>query len=127
MLIGSSGQYGEGALLSGGKTDESPDGGQQSALGEQSSTNSSHPVADRQQEPDLAGPLLEVLAWGEDPRSFRWFEAPPTTALEGGSITRVIVPTGPATPRARPREVCSPATRGRGEPWERNSSWFPVC
>jgi ATP-dependent RNA helicase HrpB len=26
---------------------------------------------------DLAGPLLEVLAWGGDPASFEWFEAPP--------------------------------------------------
>jgi ATP-dependent helicase HrpB len=26
---------------------------------------------------DLAGPLLEVLAWGGDPGAFEWFEAPP--------------------------------------------------
>ncbi len=25
---------------------------------------------------DLAGPFLDVLAWGEQPTSFRWFEAP---------------------------------------------------
>ena len=25
---------------------------------------------------DLAAPFLEVLAWGEDPRTFAWFEAP---------------------------------------------------
>lgn len=31
---------------------------------------------------DLAGPLLDVLAWGGDPRTFPWFEAPPTWALE---------------------------------------------
>ena len=26
---------------------------------------------------DLAGPFLEVLAWGADPRRFEWFEPPP--------------------------------------------------
>jgi ATP-dependent helicase HrpB len=25
---------------------------------------------------DLAGPVLEVIAWGADPRTFEWFEAP---------------------------------------------------
>jgi ATP-dependent helicase HrpB len=31
---------------------------------------------------DLAGPLLEVLASGEDPRRFEWFEPPPADAME---------------------------------------------
>jgi ATP-dependent helicase HrpB len=31
---------------------------------------------------DLAGPLLDVLAWGGEPRAFEWFEAPPEAALE---------------------------------------------
>jgi ATP-dependent helicase HrpB len=31
---------------------------------------------------DLAGPALDVLAWGADPRTFPWFEAPPAHALE---------------------------------------------
>ncbi len=31
---------------------------------------------------DLAPPLLDVLAWGGDPRTFPWFEPPPTWALE---------------------------------------------
>ena len=31
---------------------------------------------------DLAGPLLEVLAWGGDPASFEWFEAPPAERVE---------------------------------------------
>jgi ATP-dependent helicase HrpB len=30
---------------------------------------------------DLAGPLLEVLAWGGDPAGFEWFEAPPPEGL----------------------------------------------
>ena len=25
---------------------------------------------------DLAGPVLDLLAWGADPQSFDWFEAP---------------------------------------------------
>ncbi|HEX9189578.1 MAG TPA: ATP-dependent helicase HrpB [Vicinamibacteria bacterium] len=30
---------------------------------------------------DLAGPLLDVLAWGGDPLGFEWFEAPPADRL----------------------------------------------
>ncbi len=31
---------------------------------------------------DLAGPALDVLAWGGDPLSFEWFEAPPRDRLQ---------------------------------------------
>jgi ATP-dependent helicase HrpB len=31
---------------------------------------------------DLAAPVLDVLAWGGEPRSFEWFEAPPVEALD---------------------------------------------
>ena len=31
---------------------------------------------------DLAGPALDILAWGADPRVFEWFEAPPRGDLE---------------------------------------------
>jgi ATP-dependent helicase HrpB len=31
---------------------------------------------------DLAGPALEVLAWGGDPAAFEWFEPPPLDRLE---------------------------------------------
>jgi ATP-dependent helicase HrpB len=31
---------------------------------------------------DLAGPLLDVLEWGEDPREFRWYEAPDRERLD---------------------------------------------
>ncbi len=30
---------------------------------------------------DLAGPLLEILAWGADPRAFAWFERPPDDSI----------------------------------------------
>jgi ATP-dependent RNA helicase HrpB len=30
---------------------------------------------------DLAGPLLDVIAWGGDPLEFEWFEAPPAERL----------------------------------------------
>jgi ATP-dependent helicase HrpB len=33
---------------------------------------------------DLAGPLLEVIAWGGHPSTFEWFEAPPAWAVEAG-------------------------------------------
>jgi ATP-dependent helicase HrpB len=31
---------------------------------------------------DLAGPVLDVLGWGEDPRRFEWFEPPDPVRLE---------------------------------------------
>jgi ATP-dependent helicase HrpB len=31
---------------------------------------------------DLAGPALDVLGWGGDPRTFAWFDPPPRTALD---------------------------------------------
>jgi ATP-dependent helicase HrpB len=31
---------------------------------------------------DLAAPLLDVIAWGGDPRAFEWFEAPAPEAVE---------------------------------------------
>jgi ATP-dependent helicase HrpB len=31
---------------------------------------------------DLAAPLLDVLAWGEDPREFRWFDPPAPDRME---------------------------------------------
>jgi len=31
---------------------------------------------------DLAGAALEVIAWGGDPRTFEWFEAPPREAVD---------------------------------------------
>ena len=31
---------------------------------------------------DLAGPALTLLTWGEHPRSFDWYEAPPADALQ---------------------------------------------
>jgi len=31
---------------------------------------------------DLAGPLLEILAWGGDPASFEWFEPPPRDSVD---------------------------------------------
>jgi ATP-dependent helicase HrpB len=34
---------------------------------------------------DLASPLLDVLAWGSEPRRFDWFEPPPRSASPGRS------------------------------------------
>jgi ATP-dependent helicase HrpB len=31
---------------------------------------------------DLTAPVLDVLAWGADPRTFEWFEAPPAPGVE---------------------------------------------
>ena len=33
---------------------------------------------------DLAAPLLDLLAWGADPASFEWFEAPPADRIDAG-------------------------------------------
>lgn len=51
---------------------------------------------------DSAAPLLEVLAWGADPRDFSWFEAPPGPLLEQGLETLrtlgALVPEPPGSP-----------------------------
>src|SRR3954451_5251806 len=43
---------------------------------------------------DLAGPVLDILSWGGDPRAFEWFERPPEeridAALELLRLLRVI-------------------------------------
>jgi ATP-dependent helicase HrpB len=33
---------------------------------------------------DLAPPLLDIIAWGGDPRTFDWFEPPPEERIEAG-------------------------------------------
>ena len=33
---------------------------------------------------DLAPPLLDIIAWGGDPRTFAWFERPPEDRIEAG-------------------------------------------
>lgn len=33
---------------------------------------------------DLAPPLLDIIAWGGDPRTFDWFERPPEERIEAG-------------------------------------------
>ena len=33
---------------------------------------------------DLSGPLLDILAWGGDPRTFEWFVGPPDEAIAAG-------------------------------------------
>jgi ATP-dependent RNA helicase HrpB len=33
---------------------------------------------------DLAPPLLDIMAWGGDPRTFAWFERPPEDRIEAG-------------------------------------------
>jgi ATP-dependent helicase HrpB len=33
---------------------------------------------------DLAPPLLDILAWGGDPRTFAWFERPPDDRIDAG-------------------------------------------
>jgi ATP-dependent helicase HrpB len=49
---------------------------------------------------DLAAPLLDLIAWGADPLTFEWFEAPPADRVEAalallvrlGAIARVPTP-----------------------------------
>jgi ATP-dependent helicase HrpB len=33
---------------------------------------------------DLAAPLLDIVAWGGDPKTFEWFERPPDDRIEAG-------------------------------------------
>src|SRR6266542_3411019 len=47
---------------------------------------------------DLAGPVLDILSWGGDPRTFEWFERPPEERIEAAlSLLKQI----DATPRIR--------------------------
>jgi ATP-dependent helicase HrpB len=55
---------------------------------------------------DLAAPLLDLIAWGGDPETFEWFEAPPAAPVEAalmlldrlGAIETATVPaSAPAT------------------------------
>jgi ATP-dependent helicase HrpB len=53
---------------------------------------------------DLAAPVLDVIAWGGDPETFEWFEAPPDHAL--GSALALLerlgaLSDGRLTPRGR--------------------------
>ena len=57
---------------------------------------------------DLAAPALDVLAWGAEPASFEWFEAPPAERLEaavrllerlGAARARRLTPVGVAMQR----------------------------
>jgi ATP-dependent helicase HrpB len=57
---------------------------------------------------DLAGPLLDVIAWGGDPRAFEWFEPPPPEAVDaalsllerlGALVGRRLTPVGEAMRR----------------------------
>ncbi len=48
---------------------------------------------------DLAGPALEVLAWGGDPTTFEWFEAPPADAL--AAALKLLARLGAIDPKGR--------------------------
>ncbi len=48
---------------------------------------------------DLCAPLLEVLAWGGEPLSFEWFEAPPREAVE--AALDLLARLGALTPARR--------------------------
>jgi ATP-dependent helicase HrpB len=53
---------------------------------------------------DLAQPVLDVLAWGGDPETFEWFEAPPSHALRSALalLERLgALSDGRLTPRGR--------------------------
>ena len=76
---------------------------------------------------DLAAPFLEVLAWGEDPRTFDWFEAPDTERADlamrllealGAVVEGKLTPLGAAMRRLplppRLARVALAARPGRG-------------
>ena len=53
---------------------------------------------------DLAPPLLDIIAWGGDPRTFAWFERPPEERIEAGLalLERSARPTITSSLRALP-------------------------
>jgi ATP-dependent helicase HrpB len=70
---------------------------------------------------DLAPPLLDIIAWGGDPRTFAWFERPPEERIEAGlSLLAQIgaIEIGADAPHphsASLRASLSPLTLGEGE------------
>ena len=40
---------------------------------------------------DLAPPLLDIIAWGGDPRTFAWFERPPEDRIDAGLALLVAI------------------------------------
>jgi ATP-dependent helicase HrpB len=52
---------------------------------------------------DLSSAVLDVLAWGADPRTFEWFERPPATALDAALtlLARLGAVSSPATTASR--------------------------
>lgn len=53
---------------------------------------------------DLAGPLLDIVSWGGDPRTFEWFERPPEERIEAAAeLLRLLgpLPSLPLHPRLR--------------------------
>lgn len=48
---------------------------------------------------DLAGPVMDILAWGGDPRTLEWFEAPPAGALD--RATQLLIDLGAVDGRLR--------------------------
>jgi ATP-dependent helicase HrpB len=75
---------------------------------------------------DLAGPVLDVLAWGGDPLGFEWFEPPPAGRLEaamgllerlGAVADRRLTPDGEAMHRLplHPRLARVLVSAGGGE------------
>jgi ATP-dependent helicase HrpB len=53
---------------------------------------------------DLAGPLLDLIAWGADPLAFEWFETPPADRVEAalGLLVRLGAIDRVSTPRLTP-------------------------
>ena len=97
---------------------------------------------------DLAAPVLDLLAWGADPLSFDWFEAPSADRIQaalrllrrlgaidgdeaGARITalgrQTAARSAPSAPRAHPASTVAarprPRQRARGCRWVRRVRW----
>ena len=57
---------------------------------------------------DLAGPLLDLAAWGTDPDAFAWFEAPPAEAVAAARAAAAA----PRRPRRQRADAARPADAG---------------
>jgi ATP-dependent helicase HrpB len=65
---------------------------------------------------DLAAPVLDIVAWGGDPRTFEWFERPPEHRIEAALdlLERLGATEGGRASRSRPPDVsCGGGAPGR--------------
>jgi ATP-dependent helicase HrpB len=69
---------------------------------------------------DLASPVLDILAWGGDPRTFEWFERPPEASHRAARSSCCAASARPKTSSAACAHSAASAARARADRWRRS-------